>query len=158
MHGLGHIAVITAAQASNRSSGLTCRSRAAAYSCFRVVTPRWLVFASALRFSTAAPGCDARRGEQIYNPAMPLHTTALGPRHCGLFGRRAGSAPGFDYSPAMKNSNITWNDKMLEHFLAKPLAVVPGTTMTYDGLPDPKDRSDLIAYLMRASTSPECTK
>lgn len=127
------------------------------------MTLRWLVFAGALWFSAAAPAAaaDAQRGEQIYNRCLACHALAhdrVGPRHCGLFGRRAGSAPGFDYSPAMKNSNLTWNAKTLERFLAKPLAVVPGTTMTYDGVTDPKDRSDLIAYLKRASTSPECAK
>ncbi|MEO8248730.1 MAG: cytochrome c family protein, partial [Burkholderiales bacterium] len=41
-------------------------------------------------------------------------------------------------------------------FLAKPLAVVPGTAMTYDGVPDARDRSDLIAYLKAANNAPPC--
>ena len=127
------------------------------------MTPRWSVLAGALWLSAAAPAAaaDAQRGEQVYSRCLACHALAydrVGPRHCGLFGRRAGSVPGFDYSPAMKNSNLTWNDKTLERFLAKPLAVVPGTTMTYDGVADAKDRSDLIAYLKRASTLPECAK
>jgi cytochrome c len=107
----------------------------------------------------AAP--DAQRGEQIYTRCLACHALAydrVGPRHCGLFGRLAGSVPGFEYSAAMKNSKITWDEKTLDRFLAKPLAVVPGSTMTYDGVPDPKERADLIAYLKRAQQTPECGK
>ena len=51
----------------------------------------------------------------------------------------------------MKNSKIKWNDKTLDSFLAKPLAMVPGSTMTNDGVPDARERADLIAYLKRAN-------
>lgn len=107
----------------------------------------------------AAP--DTLRGEQIYTRCLACHALAydrVGPRHCGLFGRLAGSVPGFDYSPAMKNSKITWNEKTLDRFLAKPLAMVPGSTMTYDGVPNPKERADLIAYLKRVNQTAECRK
>jgi cytochrome c len=128
------------------------------------VTLRWIVLAGALCVGPVAPAAaaaDAQRGEQIYARCLACHALAydrVGPRHCGLFGRRAGSVPGFDYSPAMKTSNITWNERSLARFLAKPLAVVPGTTMTYDGVADARDRSDLIAYLKSASESGDCAK
>jgi cytochrome c len=105
----------------------------------------------------AAP--DALQGEQIYARCLACHALAydrVGPRHCGLFGRRAGSVPGFAYSEAMKRSGITWNEQTLDRFLAQPLKVVPGTAMTYDGVPDPKERADLIAYLRHADETPEC--
>ena len=105
----------------------------------------------------AAP--DAVRGEQLYVRCMACHALAydrVGPRHCGLLGRRAGSVPGFAYSPAMKKSGLVWDEKTLNLFLAKPLAVVPGTAMTYDGVPDARDRSDLIAYLKAANNAPPC--
>jgi cytochrome c len=107
----------------------------------------------------AAP--DAARGEQIYSRCLACHALAydrVGPRHCGLFGRLAGSVPGFEYSAAMKNSQITWDAKTLDRFLAKPLALVPGSTMTYDGVPDQQERADLIAYLKRANQAPACGK
>lgn len=107
----------------------------------------------------AAP--DVRRGEQLYTRCLACHALAydrVGPRHCGLFGRLAGSVPGFEYSPAMKNSKITWDEKTLDRFLAKPLAMVPGSTMTYDGVSDPTERADLIVYLKRANRTPECGK
>ena len=109
--------------------------------------------------SQAAP--DPTRGEQVYARCLACHALAhdrVGPRHCGLLGRRAGTVPGFAYSPAMKRSRLTWDEKALDRFLASPMKVVPGTTMTYDGVPDPKDRSDLIAYLRQTADSAECRK
>lgn len=105
----------------------------------------------------AAP--DAVRGEQIYARCIACHALAydrVGPRHCGLLGRRAGSVPGYAYSPAMKNSGLVWDEKTLDRFLVKPLALVPGTAMTYDGVPDARDRKDLIAYLKAAGSAAPC--
>lgn len=107
----------------------------------------------------AAP--DVQRGEQIYARCLACHALAhdrVGPRHCGLFGRRAGSVPGFDYSSAMKKKKIIWNEKTLDRFLTKPLKMVPGSTMTYDGIPNRQERADLIAYLKQANHSAECTQ
>src|SRR5947208_14447028 len=98
----------------------------------------------------ASAGGDPARGEQLYGRCEACHALAydrVGPRHCGVLGRRAGSVPGFEYSPAMKRSKLVWNDRTLSRFLADPLKTVPGTTMTYAGVPDPKERADLIAYL-----------
>ena len=109
--------------------------------------------------TSAAP--DAARGKQVYARCLACHallTDRVGPHHCGLFGRPAGSAAGFSYSPAMKGSRIVWNEKTLDRFLTSPLKMVPGSSMTYDGIKDPKERADLIAYLRLASASPECTK
>ena len=50
----------------------------------------------------------------------------------------------------------SWDEKTLNLFLAQPLKTVPGNSMTYDGVPDPKDRADLIAYLRQANATPEC--
>ena len=93
---------------------------------------------------------DPKAGEALYPRCLACHALAydrVGPRHCGLLGRRAGSVPGFDYSSAMKRSGLVWNEKTLDRFLADPLKSVPGTTMTYAGVPDAKERADLIAYL-----------
>lgn len=102
---------------------------------------------------------DPARGEQLYARCMACHALTMdrvGPRHCGVFGRRAGSVVGFDYSPAMKKSGIVWNENTLNRFLAKPLAMVPGSSMTYDGVPAASDRSDLIAYLKMANSGAAC--
>ncbi|MDB5799448.1 MAG: cytochrome c family protein [Rhodocyclales bacterium] len=82
----------------------------------------------------------------------------VGPRHCGVVGRKAGSVAGFPYSPAMKKANVVWTEKTLDRFLISPLKMVPGTTMTYDGVPDPQDRADLVAYLKQAGKSAECVR
>jgi len=102
---------------------------------------------------TAAAGGDAARGEELYARCTACHALAydrVGPRHCGVLGRRAGAVSGFDYSDAMTRSNLVWNAKTLDRFLADPMRTVPGTTMTYAGVPDPKERADLIAYLSSA--------
>lgn len=105
----------------------------------------------------AAP--DAVRGQQLYARCAACHALTfdrVGPRHCDLLGRRAGSVPGFDYSPAMKKSSIVWNEKTLDRFLTKPLAMVPGSSMTYAGVPGASDRADLIAYLKSANSGAVC--
>ena len=130
------------------------------------MTLRRLLLAAALVASAPAGGAensapDAMRGEQVYARCLACHALAydrVGPRHCGLFGRRAGSVPQFSCSPAMKKSGIVWNDKTLDRFLTQPLKMVPGTAMTYDGIADPKNRADVIAYLEHVNDTPECGK
>ncbi len=105
----------------------------------------------------AAP--DAQHGEQVYARCLACHALAydrVGPRHCGLVGRPSASVAGFDYSQAMKNARLRWDAKTLDRFLANPLEVVPGSTMTYAGVPDARDRADLIAYLQKAGNSKDC--
>jgi cytochrome c len=102
---------------------------------------------------------DPRRGEEIYarcGACHALETDRTGPHHCGLFGRRAGSVPGFSYSPAMKRSGIVWDAATLDRFLANPMRFVPGTSMTYSGIDDARERADLIAYL--AAATAQCAK
>ncbi|MOA16207.1 Cytochrome c2 precursor [compost metagenome] len=56
----------------------------------------------------------------------------------------------------MKNSRLVWDEKTLDLFLKGPTRLVPGTAMTYDGVPDPQERQDLIAYLKKAGQSDAC--
>ena len=116
----------------------------------------WLGLGAAAQ---AAP--DLSRGEQLYSRCEACHALAydrVGPKHCGLIGRPAASVKGFDYSPAMRKSGLVWNEKTLDKFLAKPLGVVPGSTMTYDGVPEARDRSDLIAYIRAANSTAKCPR
>jgi len=109
-------------------------------------------FAAVLAVGIAA-AADPEKGKEIYGRCLACHALEydrVGPRHCGLFGRRAGSVPGFAYSEAMKRSKIVWNEKTLDRFLANPLKTVPGTAMTYAGVAQAKERADLIAYLKTA--------
>ena len=101
---------------------------------------------------------DPARGEKVYERCASCHsltTDRTGPHHCGLLGRKAGSVPGFEYSKAMKESKITWNERTLDRFLANPLKAVPGTSMGYAGIPDAGERRDLIAYLAHAAPCPK---
>jgi cytochrome c len=102
---------------------------------------------------------DLRRGERAYSSCLACHTlerNSVGPKHCGLFGRRAGTVSGFAYSPAMKRSGIVWNARTLDRFLTDPMKALPGTAMTFAGVPDAVERADLIAWLRQASSSKAC--
>lgn len=102
---------------------------------------------------------DPKGGAAIYARCLACHSLTYdrtGPRHCGLFGRRAGSVKGFVYSDAMKRSKIVWDAKTLDRFLANPLKTMPGTAMGYAGITDPQERADLIAYLKQANESAQC--
>ncbi len=77
----------------------------------------------------------------------------VGPNLCGVFGRRAGSAPGYPYSADVRALGITWDAETLNRWIAGPRAMAPGTHMTFIGLENPKDRTDLVAYLKVTSTA-----
>jgi cytochrome c len=65
---------------------------------------------------------------------------------------------GFGYSKAMTRSKIVWSAETLDRFLENPMQALPGTSMGYTGVTDPKERADLIAYLARVVESSECRK
>lgn len=118
-----------------------------------------LVLAASPAAALDTPPGSASAGEAIYTRCLACHALAYdrtGPRHCGLFGRRAGSVTGFAYSAAMKRSRIVWNDQTLDRFLANPLRAVPGTAMGYAGITNRQERADLIAYLKQANGSALC--
>lgn len=111
---------------------------------------------SAAAPARAAPDADAlQRGEQVYARCAACHSVQgnrTGPQHCGLFGRRAGTAPGFMmYSKALRDTKIVWDARTLDHFLQDPMTAVPGTAMGYAGVKDPKERAELIAWLHEAT-------
>jgi cytochrome c len=72
---------------------------------------------------------------------------AVGPNLFGVANRKAGSKTGYNYSSALKNSKLVWNQKTLDSFLTTPGALVPGTMMVVS-VPDAAQRKDLVAYLM----------
>lgn len=73
----------------------------------------------------------------------------LGPSLFGVMGRKAGSAPGFDFSPALKGSGKTWDQATLSRYLADPAADVPGTTMRFAGVKSDFMLKGLLEYLAR---------
>jgi len=99
---------------------------------------------------------DAQRGAQVFNQCKICHSleagkNMLGPSLHGLIGGKAGSVPGFAYSSAMKNSNVTWNDDTLSKYLSDPKAFIPGDKMAFPGVKDPNKLGDLLAYLNQAT-------
>jgi cytochrome c len=99
---------------------------------------------------------DAQRGAQVFIQCKVCHSleagkNMVGPSLHGLFGRKSGSVPGFAYSPAMKNANVTWTDDTLSKYLADPKAFVPGDKMVFLGVKDPSKLGDLLAYLNQAT-------
>jgi cytochrome c len=150
------------AQRTGRSAGSVRLHGLTAIAIVNVLAALMLTIAAGVAAAKApALSGDARAGEAVYTRCLACHALAYdrtGPRHCGLFGRLAGSVQGFDYSEAMKRSNIRWNEAALDRFLANPAKEVPGTTMGYAGITDRKERADLNAYLKQATDSPECRK
>ena len=98
---------------------------------------------------------DAAQGAKVYQDCMICHSldkNEIGPMHRDVFGRKAGSVPGYDYSAALKASNIVWNDTTLDNWLADPQALVPGTKMTFS-VDDAQDRADVITFLKEKAAS-----
>ena len=103
--------------------------------------------------SAAVPG-DAARGAVVYDDycgaCHSLDANRVGPAHRGVYGRKAGLAPGFAYSPGVKKSKIIWGEATLDKWLTNPQAMIPGAKMGFR-LGDPAKRADVIAYLKRES-------
>ena len=99
---------------------------------------------------------DAQRGAQVFTQCKICHSleagkNMVGPSLHGLIGRKAGSVPGYAYSPTMKNANVTWNDDTLSKYLSDPKAFIPGDKMAFVGIKDPTKLGDLLAYLNQAT-------
>lgn len=100
---------------------------------------------------------DLGRGELLSFACAACHSfneggkTIIGPNLHGVFGRPAGTVPGFEYSPALAASDLVWTPTAVEAWLAEPQRFVPGTTMAFTGFRSADDRRDLIAYLLRVT-------
>jgi glucose/arabinose dehydrogenase len=103
------------------------------------------------------PKGDADHGKALFQLNCAVcHTDTLGPGNAaiakqgpslvGVFGRRAGTGPNFNYTKSLKESGLTWDSSSLDRFLTNPNAMVPGTTMAMI-IANPADRADVIGYL-----------
>lgn len=106
----------------------------------------------------AAQSGEASKGQRVFNTqCKACHTLekdgaqTTGPNLHGLFGRKAGSSAGYDYSEAMKNSGIVWDDATLADYNRDPKGKVPGTKMVYNGVKNAGQLADLVAYLKEAT-------
>src|SRR3954468_24669029 len=109
-----------------------------------------------VRFASADPG----RGENSAKKCAACHTfgkgepNRVGPNLWGVVGRPKASEAGFNYSAAMKNQKGNWTPDDLDKYLTNPRGVVPGTNMTFAGIPRGKERADVITYLNSKSDKP----
>ena len=117
----------------------------------------WLTSTAALMAATSAARADgdAARGEQRFADCIACHSTErnvnnVGPSLHGVFERKAGELPDFRYSPAIRRSGISWTPQTLDAFIADPQKVVEGNRMPFSGMPDARERADLIAYMLQA--------
>jgi cytochrome c len=98
---------------------------------------------------------DAAQGEKVYRQCITCHTldkNAIGPKHRDVFGRKAGSVADYDYSAALKTSNIVWNETTLDAWLTNPQALVPGSKMFFS-VGDARNRADVIEFLKEKAAS-----
>jgi cytochrome c len=114
---------------------------------------RLLVCAAAAMFSTGAQAQDAAAGEKVFAQCRACHQVGptarnlVGPKLNGLFGRKAGTIEGYNYTDANKNSGIVWDEATFAEYIKNPREKIPGTKMVYAGLKDEQRIKDLIAYL-----------
>ncbi|HSG34262.1 MAG TPA: c-type cytochrome [Sphingomonadaceae bacterium] len=102
--------------------------------------------------SSVAPAVAAAEPPASYNQCKVCHSVepgehGIGPSLAGIFGTRAGDIAGFEFSSAMKESGLVWNEANLDAYLLNPRGVVPGTKMAFAGLKDEAKRKEVIAYL-----------
>jgi cytochrome c len=106
-----------------------------------------------IEHAVAEDAGDPAAGEKVFMKCRACHQIGpnaknmVGPNLTGVVGRPAGTYPGYNYSDANKNSGITWTEEALTRYLKKPQAMVPGTKMTFPGLPSDDDIKNVIAYL-----------
>lgn len=110
-------------------------------------------------FEEALPSSELiEEGAKLYQrrcgACHSLDQNRIGPKHRGVFGRKAASVEDFRYSPALKKLDITWDSTTLDAWLTDPTSFAPGTTMGFR-LSDPDERIRIIAYLRSLSASPD---
>ncbi|HKT17830.1 MAG TPA: c-type cytochrome [Stellaceae bacterium] len=115
--------------------------------------PAVLLAVAALALSFGVRSAAAESGEDVFTDNCSVcHSPQSGvdkqgPSLFGIIGRKAGAEPGYLYTPATKNSGITWDAANLDKYITNPQGVVPGTKMLFPGLKSADDRKALIGYL-----------
>jgi cytochrome c len=98
---------------------------------------------------------DPDKGKVLFLQCRACHSleaggaNKVGPNLHGVFGRKAGLAPGFSYSEVFTQANIVWSAETLDGLLTRPSDFLPGNRMVFVGIRKPEDRANLIAFLKR---------
>lgn len=127
----------------------------------------WLILlllsAPALAEQDAVEIGDRDRGASLFQDCAACHQVGsgaedrVGPHLNGIFGRRAAANDGFAYSEGIRRAardGLIWDLRRLDAYIENPKALVTGTRMSYDGLKDPAERADVLAYLRGFSDNP----
>ena len=105
--------------------------------------------------STVQPG-DAARGKLVFerrcSGCHAMDANREGPRLRDVYGRKAGTVQGFEYSTGLMHSGLTWTPDTLDRWLTDPDAMVPDNKMSFE-TPKAADRNDLIRYLQQMAES-----
>ena len=116
------------------------------------ITAGLLVINTLVTSSTALAAGDPTTGEKVFATHCAVcHATTpgqnkVGPFLAGIVGSKSGTVPGFNFSPAMKAADVTWDDANLDKYLENPVGFIHGTKM-FVNLPNEADRQNVIAYL-----------
>ena len=101
----------------------------------------------------AAAAQDLAAGENSFKKCLPCHSIGedaknkVGPELNGIDGRKSGTAEGYNYTEANKNSGITWNEAVFKEYIQDPRAKIKGTKMVFAGIKNEKEANDLWAYV-----------
>ncbi|PTM55009.1 c-type cytochrome [Phreatobacter oligotrophus] len=116
-------------------------------------SPAFAQSAPAPAAAPAAGAADPAAGERIFAQCRACHQigptarNGVGPQLNGIFGRKAGSVAGFNYSPAYQALNKVWDEDNFRVYIRNPREVTPGTRMVFNGLRDEGQITNLIAFL-----------
>src|SRR3982074_2219668 len=112
-----------------------------------------LVVVTSLISVSGALAQDAAAGKTSFNKCLACHAVGdgaknkVGPELNGIDGRKSGTAEGYSYSDANKNSGITWSKEQFLEYIKDPKAKIPGTKMIFPGIKNEKEANDLWAFL-----------
>jgi cytochrome c len=107
---------------------------------------------SATSTASATPATAAVAEPAAFAVCKACHSVepgknGIGPSLAGIWGEKAAAVPGFEFSQAMKDSGLTWNQSTLDRYLTDPRGVVPGTKMAFGGVSDAAKRQAIIDYI-----------
>jgi cytochrome c len=114
-----------------------------------------LAVVTSLIATASALAQDAAAGKTSFNKCLACHSIGegaknkVGPQLNGLDGRKSGTAEGYSYSDANKNSGITWNKQVFLEYIKDPMAKIPGTKMAFAGIKNEKEADELWTYVSR---------
>jgi len=120
-----------------------------------------LITAAALIATSTGAGLaqDVEKGANVFKVCQACHSIGpdaknkIGPELNGLDGRRSGTAAGYSYSDANKNSGITWDETTFKDYIKDPRAKIPGTKMIFPGIKNEQQAGDLWAYIKQFDAS-----